>query len=77
MTDLETMKRLVRSVENLEAWKGEINVARAAEAERMARIDETLKSILGAFRWLLSIVAGAALVAFTQFILNGGFNIPT
>lgn len=76
MTDSETMKRLARSVDNLEIWKGEINVARAAEAERMARIDETLKSILGAFRWLISIVAGAALVAFTQFMLNGGFTVP-
>jgi len=76
MTDSETIKRLARSIESLEVWKGEINVARAAEAERMARIDETLKSILGAFRWLISIVGGAALVAFTQFMLNGGFNIP-
>lgn len=76
MTDADTIKRLTRMVENLEAWKGEINVARAAEAERMARIDETLKSILSAFRWLISIVAGAALVAFTQFMLSGGFHIP-
>lgn len=77
MTDAETIARLSRSIEGLEAWKGEINVARAAEAERMDRIDETLKSILSAFRWLLTIVGGSALVAFTEFMLKGGFNFPS
>ena len=75
MTDLDTIKRLSRTVENLEIWKGEINVARAAEAERMARIDDTLKGILGAIRWLISIIAGGMLVGLTNFLLNGGLNL--
>jgi hypothetical protein len=77
MTDEETIRRLSRSIDVLEEWKGELNVERAGEKVRMKNIDDSLQDIKKAFWWLISIVGGSALVAFTQFVLNGGFNIPT
>ena len=72
MTDQETIARLQREVEHLRDWQGSINVERAAEKVRMNHIDEKLEKISAGINRLVWIVAGAVVMAFASWMLNGG-----
>lgn len=82
MTDLETIRRLQQALDNLSEWRHGIDIARSAEAERMAHIDKTLKDLqaeLHAWRtesnaaikkgfWLVVGIIGAVVI---RWVLQG------